>query len=158
MHRAADLVTKVEGFTSICICTATRMVRGCPRHAPGDTGTPESHHAMLIRIIENQEKMMSQSQSDVDAATAFDTQLDTDLKALTAQVGNGTAAFDAAIAALKAANPGVDTSGLVAAQAVLAGDQPNLDAAVAAQAADPNIAPPAAPAAPADGSDSAPAA
>jgi hypothetical protein len=104
---------------------------------------------MLIRILENQEKMMSQQQSDVDAATAFDTQLDADLKNLTAQVTNGTAAFDAAIAALKAANPTVDTSKLVAAQAVLAGDQPNLDAAVAAQQADPNIAPPAAPAAPA---------
>lgn len=108
---------------------------------------------MLIRIIENQEKMMSQQQSDVDAATEFDTQLDADLKNLSQQVSNGTAAFDAAIASLKAENPDVDTSKLVAAQAVLAGDQPNLDAAVAAQQADPNIAP-AAPAAPVSGGDS----
>jgi hypothetical protein len=95
----------------------------------------------LDALNEKMEKHMSQSQSDVDAATAFDTQLDTDLNALKTQVTNGQAALDAAIAALKVASPSVDTSKLVAAQLVLAGDQPNLDAAVAALTADPNIAP-----------------
>jgi hypothetical protein len=97
--------------------------------------------AQYAQIIANQEKQMTQSQSDVDAATAFDVQLDTDFKALTTQVASGQAALDAAIAAFKTANPGVDTSKLVAAQLVLAGDQPTLDAAVAALAADPNITP-----------------
>jgi hypothetical protein len=92
----------------------------------------------LIRIMED---FMTQNQSDVDAAAAFDTALDTDLKNLTTQVTAGQQALDAAIAALQAANPGVDTSKLVAAQLVLAGDQPTLDAAVAALTADPNITP-----------------
>lgn len=138
----------MESVAGICICFPP--VPGCPAHAPGDYATPQTHHRILIRLLEQQaailttqEKIMTQQQSDVDAATAFDTQLDTDIKALTAQVTNGVAAFDAAIAALKAANPDVDTTGLVAAQAVLAGDQPDLDAAVAAMTADPNIAPPA---------------
>ena len=95
----------------------------------------------LDALNEKMEKHMSQSQSDVDAATAFDTQLDADLNALKTQVVSGQAALDAAIAALKVTNPAVDTSKLVAAQLVLSGDQPTLDAAVAALAADPNIAP-----------------
>jgi hypothetical protein len=103
--------------------------------------------AQLRTIIDNQEKQMTQSQSDVDSATAFDVQLDTDLNALKTQVVSGQAALDAAIAALKVANPAVDTSKLVAAQLVLAGDQPTLDAAVAALAADPNITPTPAPSA-----------
>lgn len=89
---------------------------------------------------------MSQ-QDAVDQAAAFDTQLDGDLKTLTAQVTSGMQALDTAIANLQAANPSVDVSQLVAAQAVLAGDQPNLDAAVAALGADPNAAPAAPPAA-----------
>jgi hypothetical protein len=95
----------------------------------------------LDALNEKMEKHMSQSQSDVDSATAFDVQLDADLNALKTQVVSGQAALDAAIAALKVTNPAVDTSKLVAAQLVLSGDQPTLDAAVAALAADPNIAP-----------------
>ena len=101
----------------------------------------------LDALNEKMEKHMSQSQSDVDSATAFDVQLDTDLNALKTQVVSGQAALDAAIAALKVTNPAVDTSKLVAAQLVLAGDQPTLDAAVAALAADPNITPTPAPSA-----------
>jgi hypothetical protein len=95
----------------------------------------------LDALDNKMEKHMTQSQADVDSATAFDVQLDTDLNALKTQVTSGQAALDAAIAALKVASPAVDTSKLVAAQLVLAGDQPNLDAAVAALTADPNIAP-----------------
>lgn len=98
----------------------------------------------LSRIEHNQEIIMSeqsQEQADINSAVQFDQQLDTDVKALTAQVTAGLAALDQAIANLQAANPAVDTSELVAAQAVLAGDQPNLDAAVAALAKDPNAAP-----------------
>lgn len=83
----------------------------------------------------------SQQQADIDAAAQFDQQLDTDVKSLTAQVTAGMAALDQAIANLQAANPAVDTSQLVAARAVLAGDQPSLDAAIAALVADPNAAP-----------------
>lgn len=105
--------------------------------------------AQLDRIEKTQEKLMSEQQQDIAAATAFDTQLDADLKALAGQVTAGQQALDTAIANLNAkiaAGQPVDTSELVAAQAVLAGDQPTLDAAVAALNADPNITPVAAPA------------
>lgn len=104
----------------------------------------EEINRRLSRIEKNQEIIMSeqsQEQADIDAAAQFDQQLDTDVKNLTTQVTAGMAALDQAIANLQAANPAVDTSQLVAAKAVLAGDQPNLDAAIAALAADPNAAP-----------------
>lgn len=120
MHRAADLVTKVEGFTSICICTATRMVRGCPRHAPGDTGTPESHHAMLIRIIENQEKIMA-AQDDINAAVSA-------VQAVTADLTSAASNIQAEIAALQAAGVTVNTTALDAAIAPLQAAQAAVDA------------------------------
>jgi hypothetical protein len=95
------------------------------------------------------DKIMTEQQQDVDAATAFDTQLDGDLKTLAGQVTAGQQAFDTAIANLEtqiAAGGQIDTTELKAAQAVLAGDQPTLDAAVAALAADPSAAPAPAPA------------
>jgi hypothetical protein len=98
----------------------------------------------LTDLHRKADKIMSQQQEDVDAATAFDTQLDTDLKGLSGQVAAGQAALDALIAKLNAGGS-VDTAQLVAAQAVLAGDQPTLDAAVAALSGDPNVQPPAAP-------------
>jgi multidrug resistance efflux pump len=100
--------------------------------------------AQLNRIEEKVDAVMSeqsQQQADINSAVQFDQQLDADIKNLTARVTAGMAALDQAIANLQAANPAVDTSQLVAAQAVLAGDQPNLDAAVAALAADPHAAP-----------------
>ena len=98
----------------------------------------------LSRIEQKAGIIMSQQsteQQDIDNAVQFEQALDSDIKTLTAQVTAGQAALDQAIANLQAANPGVDTSQLVAVQAVLKGDQPNLDAAVAALAADPNAAP-----------------
>lgn len=100
MHRAADLVTKVEGFTSICICTATRMVRGCPRHAPGDTGTPESHHAILIRIIENQEKIMAAIDNLQAADVALKDEVTTALTDFAAALSTANGSNDPAIQAV----------------------------------------------------------
>lgn len=107
--------------------------------------------ARLDRIEHTLERFMSEQQQDVDAATAQLTATDNDIKALAGQVTAGQQAFDTAIATLEAqiaAGQTVDTTQLKAAQLVLAGDQPSLDAAVAALAADPNLTPSPAPAAP----------
>jgi hypothetical protein len=106
--------------------------------------------ARLERIEHNLKEIAMTEQQDVDAATAQLTATDNDVKALTGQVTAGQQAFDTAITTLEgqiAAGQPVDTTQLKAAQLVLAGDQPSLDAAVAALAADPNLTPstPAAP-------------
>ena len=165
MHPSADLVTKAESFAAICICPVTRMIRGCPRHSPGDTGTPESHHAMLIRIIENQEKIMA-AQDDINAAVTAVTglltdvgakladantqlaTLATDLTAIQAQIANGqpvnTAALNTAVGNVAAVQASLDSTSAA------------LDAAVAnvtAVASPPAPAAPAAPAAPVSAGD-----
>jgi hypothetical protein len=116
----------------------------CPAEAI--LGELQELRQSLTDLHRKADQIMSQQQEDVNAAAAFDTQLDADLQALTGQVTAGQQALDTAIANLNAkiaAGQQVDTTELVAAQAVLAGDQPNLDAAVAALGADPNAAPPA---------------
>lgn len=130
---------------AICICTVTRMLRGCPRHCPGQHATPESTHHMLIRILENQEKIMT-AQSDIDAATAALTALTGDVATNVTQLVNvDVPAINAAIAALKA--QGVDTTALDAAVAAASGTASSLDSAVGQVTA---ISSP--PAAPSDGS------
>lgn len=135
MHPSANLVTKAESFAAVCICTATRMVRGCPRHAPSDTGTPESHHHMLIRIIENQEKIMSelsQQQTDVNAAATALTTAAATITTVANDLGTVLANIQAQLAALAAANPAVDTSALDTAVAGISGPLAALQAADAA--------------------------
>ena len=140
MHPSADLIIKAESFAAICVCPVTRMIRGCPRHSPGDAGTPESHHHMLIRIIENQEKIMT-AQSDIDAATAALTALTGDVATNVNQLVNvDVPAITAAIAALPAS---VDTTALDAAVAAASGTAASLDSAVASVTA--ITSPPAAP-------------
>jgi hypothetical protein len=76
--------------------------------------------------------------------TAQLTQVDADEKADAAQITAGQAALDTAITNLTAQiNAGAepDLTELLAAQSVLAGDHPTLEAAVAALTADPNVTP-----------------
>lgn len=110
---------------SICICTVTRMVRGCPRHAPGDTGTPESHHAMLIRIIENQEKIMT-AQDDINAAVTAIQAVTSDLVSAAGNIQTEIANLNSQLAA--AGQPQVDTTALNAAIAPLQAAQKAVDA------------------------------
>lgn len=70
------------------------------------------------------------SQDDIDAAVAEDSTLLSDLTVQVAAVTAAQQAFAAEIAALQ--TQGVDTSGLVTANAQLAAAQAPLDAAVAA--------------------------
>lgn len=104
---------------------------------------------LLKEIRTNQKREAMTEQQDVDQITSEIQATDADVVSLTAQVTAGQAALDTAITNLEAqvaAGQAPDLTELKAAQAVLAGDQPNLDAAVAALAADPNAAPPAPPA------------
>lgn len=100
MHLSADLVRKAESFAAVCVCTATRMVRGCPRHSPGDTGTPESHHHMLIRIIENQEKIMTALDNLQAADAALKSEVATALTDFATALQNSGSANDPAIQAV----------------------------------------------------------
>lgn len=107
---------------SICICTVTRMLHGCPRHSPGESATPQSTHAMLIRILENQEKIMAAiddlKQADADLAAAV-TQAITDwTNALAGAAGANDPTIAAVVqdmqgftAKLKAADPGAPAGG-----------------------------------------------
>lgn len=96
----------------------------------------------LVREIRNAQKRAAVTeQQDVDQITSEIQATDADVVSLTAQVTAGQAALDTAITNLEAqvaAGQAPDLTELKAAQAVLAGDQPNLDAAVAALSADPN--------------------
>ena len=135
MHPSADLVRKAESFTAVCICSATRMVRGCPRHSPADSGTPESHHHMLIRIIENQEKIMtelSQQQADVNTAATALTNAANAISTVAADLAGVLANIQAQLAALQNANPAVDTSALDTAVQGIAAPLAALQAADAA--------------------------
>lgn len=101
----------------------------------------------LVRTERKVDRIMSEQQADVDAITAQLGQQDTDIRNLTTQVTSGQAALDTAITNLEAqvaAGQPADLTQLKAAAAVVAGDFPDLDAAVAALGADPNAAPPAA--------------
>jgi peptidoglycan hydrolase CwlO-like protein len=160
MHPSENLVRRAESFAEICICTPVRMVRGCPRHSPGDSGTPESHHHMLIRIIENQEKIMtelSQAQTDINTAVEVVTGLLTDVGDKLADVNTqlGTLATDLLAIQQQIANgQPVDTSALntmvgnvAAVQASLDSTSAALDTAVANVTA---VASPPAPAVPAE--------
>lgn len=109
---------------SFCICPLGRLVHGCPEHAPADEATLQSIHSMLIRIIENQEKIMA-AQDDVNAAVSAIQAVVTDLAtaasniqaeiaALNSQIAAGggtpvdTSALDAAVTSLQQAQAGVD--------------------------------------------------
>lgn len=110
---------------TLCICDVLgRLVRGCPLHAPIWQATPESTHVMLIRILQNQEKIMA-AQDDVNAAvTAIQavvtdlgtaaTNIQAEIANLNAQIAAGggqpvdTTALDTAVTALKQAQAGVD--------------------------------------------------
>lgn len=146
MHPSANLVTRAESFAAICICPATRMIRGCPRHAPADSGTPESHHHMLIRIIENQEKIMA-AQDDINAAVSAVQAVTADLTSAASNIQAEVASLNSQLAAAGSAT--VDTSALNAAIAPLQAAQAAVDAleTPAAPAA------PAAPATPVSGGD-----
>lgn len=90
------------------------------------------------------ERLAMTEQADVDQVAAEVQAEDTDVVALTAKVTAGQAALDQVIAALEAqvaAGQAPDLTQLKAVASVLAGDQPNLDAAVAALAADPAVPP-----------------
>lgn len=99
------------------------------------------------RIEQKVDTLMSQEsteQAQIDSVTATLTAEDTDIKNLASTVANAQAALDIAITNLQntiADGGQPDLTELLAAQSVLAGDQPNLDAAVAALAADPAITP-----------------
>jgi hypothetical protein len=88
-----------------CICLPGRLTHGCPDHAPADAATLESIHAMLIRIINNQEKIMA----DVTGLQAADaalkaevTQAITDWQAALAAANGDQAAVDAVTADMTA--------------------------------------------------------
>lgn len=150
MHAPAHAAAKAESFAAICICSVTRMVRGCPRHAPAEHATHESVHAMLIRILENQGVIMSelsQQQTDVNAAAAAITSAETVISTVAADLGTVLSNVQAQLAALQTANPAVDTSALDTAVAGLSAPLAALQAADAALDA---IETPAAPAAPAE--------
>lgn len=90
---------------SFCICPLGRLVHGCPEHAPSEVATLESMHAMLIRIISNQEEIMA----DVTALQAADTALKaevtqaiTDWQAQLAAANGDQAAVDAVTADMQA--------------------------------------------------------
>lgn len=109
----------MSGPTVVCVFPQ------CPGHEDKlDTILHSLHH-----IASNQEKIMTEQQ-DIDAAVATDTALIADLATQVTAVQAAQDAFAAEIAALEA--QGVDTSGLVAANAQLSAAQAPLDAAVAA--------------------------
>lgn len=123
---------------SLCLCPRGGLLHGCPRHAPSEAATLESIHFMLIRILENQEKIMA-TQDDIDAAVAQINTTMTDLQNQSAAIGTDVTAIQAALAALP---PSTDTSALNAAVASLAQNQAALDASVGGLSA---VVPPAAP-------------
>lgn len=104
----------------------------------------EEINQRLSRIDRKVTRIMSEQQTDVDQITGQLQAEDADINSLRTQVTNGQAALDTAIANLDAqvaaGNQQPDLTQLKAAAAVLAGDQPNLDAAVAALTGDPNAA------------------
>jgi chromosome segregation ATPase len=105
----------------------------------------EEINQRLGRIEERQDRIMSEQQADVDQITGQLQAEDTDINSLRTQVTSGQQALDTAITNLEAqvaAGSAPDLTELKAAAAVLAGDQPNLDAAVAALTSDPNAAQP----------------
>lgn len=85
-----------------CICDVLgRLVRGCPVHAPGEQGTFESIHVMLIRILQNQEKIMADVtnlQAADNALKAEVTQAITDWAAQLSSANGDQAAVDAVTA------------------------------------------------------------
>jgi hypothetical protein len=83
---------------SLCICSLGRLIHGCPQHWPADGATPESTHAMLIRIITNQEKIMA----------AIDNLLAADV-ALKAEVTQVITDWQAALAAAGSTDPQVQS-------------------------------------------------
>jgi len=111
---------------SFCICLPGRLTHGCPDHNPAEAATLESIHQMLIRIIDNQEKIMA-TQADIDAAVAQINATMTDVQAQVTQLGTDVTAIQAALSALP---PSVDTTALDAAVASLATTQASLDTAV----------------------------
>lgn len=123
---------------SFCICLPGRLTRGCPDHSPAQAATLESIHQMLIRIIDNQEKIMSE-QSNIDADVTALTAVATDIQAQVSQLGTDVTAIQAALAALP---PSVDTTALDAAVASLSSTQASLDSAVGSVT---GLVPPAAP-------------
>lgn len=102
---------------------------------------------MFQEILNRLDAIMSEQQADVDAITQQIQAEDADINTLRTQVTSGQAALYQAIATLESKVDPADLTELKAAAAVLAGDFPDLDAAVAALGADPNAAPPAPPAA-----------
>lgn len=90
---------------SFCICLPGRLTHGCPEHNPADEATLESIHQMLIRIINNQEKIMA----DVTGLQAADaalkaevTQAITDWQAALTAANGDQAAVDAVTADMNA--------------------------------------------------------
>ena len=102
---------------SFCICLPGRLTHGCPDHNPAEAATLESIHQMLIRIIDNQEKIMA----DVTGLQAADTALKSEIATFIADwqaalaAANGdqaavdavTADMQATIAQLQASDPAV---------------------------------------------------
>lgn len=100
---------------SVCICTLDRVVRGCPRHAPSDWATLESIHRMLIKSLENQEKIMADTTNLLAADTALQAEVATVISdwQTTLASANGdqtvvdqvTADMQATVTKLQAADP-----------------------------------------------------
>lgn len=102
---------------AFCICLPGHLTRGCPEHAPSGAATLESIHAMLIKILQNEEKIMA----DVTALQAADTALKSEIATFIADwqaalsAANGdqaavdavTADMNATIAQLQASDPAV---------------------------------------------------
>jgi phage-related protein len=127
---------------SFCVCPPGGLVRGCPEHAPSETATLESIHFMLIRILENEEKIMA-TQAEIDAAVTQINATMTDVQAQVTQMGTDVTAIQTAISAIPAS---FDTTALDTAVASLAQTQATLDTAVGTVTAlvPPAAAPPAA--------------
>lgn len=125
MHPSADLIRKAESFAEICICTATRMIRGCPRHCPGETPDLESARHLLHHIIEQQEKIMT-AQDDINVAVTAIQAVTADLTGAASNIQAEVASLNAQIAA--AGGTPVDTTALNAAIAPLQAAQKAVDA------------------------------
>lgn len=116
----------LEDIGKLCICRDGPTVPGCPEHAPvyGEplpVATPQSIHAMLVRLIRNQEKIMTALDNLQAADTALKnevTQAITDWQAqLAAAAANDPAIqavaddMSATVAQLQGADPANATGG-----------------------------------------------
>ena len=118
-----------------------------PFRSPGDRAMQQVQ-AQLTRLEQKVDKLMSEQttqQADIDAATAAIGNVETTLSTVAANLQAAVTNISAEIAALKAANPAVNTTALNAAVAGLAAPLAALQAAGAAvDALETPAAPPAA--------------